>query len=216
MKAEETSFKIGRLVIALIITAAIFLLAVILVVFVLDNDELDKKIFTTLSDHITATRTRLLKDISFLGNHRFLIPANLILIVFFLISKNYWWAIRVTVVALSSLGLMSLLKNLIQRVRPPEPMVDGITNYGFPSGHALMSIAFYGLLIVIAIHFIYDKIQRWIIISFLIILILLIGFSRIYLRVHYTTDVIAGWSVGVLWLVTCLFFLEKIKTRKTD
>lgn len=215
MKAEETSFKIGRPAIALIVTAAIFLLAVIMVVFVLGNDQLDKKIFTILSDHITASRTGLLKDISFLGNHRFLIPANLILITYFLIKKKYWWAIGVAIVALSSLGIMSLLKNLIQRVRPPEPIVDGITNYGFPSGHALMSIAFYGLLIVIAVQFITNKIQRWVIISFLVILILLIGFNRIYLRVHYTTDVIAGWSVGILWMIACLFILEKIKTGRT-
>lgn len=215
MKAEQPSFNITRLTFVIIVLAAIFLLAVVLLVFVFNNDQVDEKIFMGLSDHITPARTSLLKDISFLGNHRFLIPANLILIAYFLFKKNYWWAIRTAAVALSSLGIMSLLKNLIQRVRPPMPIVNGITNYGFPSGHAFMSIAFYGLLIVIAVRFISNKTQRWVIISFLVILILLIGFSRIYLRVHYTTDVIAGWSVGILWMTACLFILEKIKTGRT-
>lgn len=214
MKPEEKSFSIGRPGTVVITLAAIFLLVVLLLVFILKDSGLDEEVFSGLSGHITPARTRFFKDISFLGNHRFLIPANLLLIAYLIIKKNYWWAIGVTVVALSSLGIMSLLKNLIGLHRPSMPLVDGITNYGFPSGHSFMSVAFYGFLIVIAEKFIGNKTQRWVIVSFLTLLILLIGFSRIYLRVHYTTDVIAGWSAGILWFAISLFFLERIKTRR--
>ena len=70
-------------------------------------------------------------------------------------------ALQPLLIALSSLGLMSLFKNLFQRDRPDHPLVNGITNYSFPSGHAMMSIAFYGLLIwLLGRHLRQHKIQR--------------------------------------------------------
>jgi undecaprenyl-diphosphatase len=149
-----------------------------------------------------------------LGNHRFLVPANLLLIAYFIIIKNKWWAIRVGGVALSSLGLMSVLKNLIQRDRPAMPLVDGITNYGFPSGHALMSVAFFGLLIMWTAETIKKKAQKNLIIGFCIFLVVVIGFTRIYLRVHYTTDVIAGWCAGIIWLGISVLLIEKLIPAK--
>ncbi len=121
-------------------------------------------------------------------------------------------AIRTGAVLLSSLLVMSLLKRLIQRQRPPDPLVDGITNYSFPSGHAFMSVAFYGLLIWYATIYIHTKWLRGMLIFFLLFVIALIGFSRIYLRVHYATDVIAGICIGFVWLDFCLWFIDKKQT----
>lgn len=152
----------------------------------------------------------MMRLITFLGNDAFLIPANLLLILFFIVNKRHKDALVVTVVALSSLGLMFLLKNSFQRIRPEEAMVQGIKNYSFPSGHALMSLAFYGLLIIYAARHIQNRILRQSIYLLLGFIILLIGFSRIYLNVHYTTDVIAGFSIGVCWLIFCLWAMQKI------
>lgn len=108
---------------------------------------------------------------------------------------------------------MSLFKNLFQRDRPDHPLVNGITNYSFPSGHAMMSIAFYGLLIwLLGRHLRQHKIQE-LVIGFLILLILLIGFSRIYLRVHYPSDVIAGYSFGIGWLWLSLRITSRIRVN---
>jgi undecaprenyl-diphosphatase len=82
-----------------------------------------------------------------------------------------------------------------------------------------MSVTFYGLLIYIVFKTYRDKDWKWIIISLLILLILIIGFTRVYLRVHYTTDVIAGYCIGFLWLVFAVWFLnrlEKYSQRELD
>jgi undecaprenyl-diphosphatase len=154
--------------------------------------------------------------ISFLGKHSFLIPANLLFLAYFLFIKNKKWALGVAAVSLSSLGLMSLLKNLIQRQRPAEPIVDGITNFSFPSGHAFMSVAFYGLLAWWMATIIKNKRLRIIVIVFLLLLILLISFSRIYLRVHYATDSLAGLSLGTAWLILSLAIIDKWQGRDMD
>ncbi len=171
----------------------------------------DQRIFDWLAPHINAGRTRFMSFISFGGNTYFLVPANLLLLFYFIIKKNKWWAVRVATVSLSSLGLMSLLKNSIQRHRPADPLVDGITNYSFPSGHAFMSVAFYGLLAYWAATEIKKGLLQRMLIIFCIIFIMAIGFTRIYLRVHYASDVLAGLGMGTAWLILSLAIIDKIK-----
>jgi undecaprenyl-diphosphatase len=182
-------------------------------VFLSDRNYLDQKIFSLIAPHIFESRTRFMLAVSFLGNHQFLIPANLFLVAFFIVGKNKWAAIRVGAVALGSLGLMSLLKNLFHRHRPENPLVQGITNFSFPSGHAFMSTAFYGLLIWWAASSMKNKWQRGIVIIFLILLVLLIGFSRIYLRVHYATDVITGCCIGFVCLILLLTIIDRLEEK---
>ncbi len=122
-------------------------------------------------------------------------------------------AIRVATIGLTSVGLMGLLKNIIHRVRPSGGMVEGVTNFSFPSGHAFMSVAFYGLLICWAAASIKNKWQKGIAIAFLIFWILLIGFTRIYLRMHYPTDVIAGFCMSTIWLITVLAIIDTIQAK---
>lgn len=213
MKQINLPFKRKKIVFWLFITCFLITAFVVWLVFFSNRNFLDQKIFNVIAPYISETRTRLMTTISFLSNHKFLIPANIFLIALFLFLNNRWEAIRVTVISLSSLGLMSLLKNLIQRDRPPNQLVEGITNFSFPSGHAMMSVAFYGLLIWWASKNITNKLLRNILVVLLLLLILMIGFSRIYLRVHYITDVIAGLCIGTIWLITLLAIMDRIKRK---
>ena len=179
------------------------------VVFIYGSNSFDQKTFDLINPHITESRTRVMRIISFLGKHTFLIPVIFLLIAWSLIKKNKWMAIRSAAVLLSSLLVMSILKSLIHRQRPPDPLINGITNYSFPSGHAFMGVAFYGLLIWYVTIYIRTKWLRRIVIFFLLLLMAAIGFSRIYLRVHYATDVIAGICLGFVWLDFCLWFIDK-------
>ena len=197
----------------LLIPAALVLIFIVWLVFIKGNGIPDEKVFSAISPHISESRTNFMKAVSFLGNHIFLIPANLLFIAYLIFRKNKWEAITAGVVALSSLVLMSLLKNLIRRQRPASPLVEGITNFSFPSGHAFMSVAFYGLLVWWALSSIKNKWQQRILISFLLFLIFIIGFSRIYLRVHYTTDVVAGFCMGTIWLIISLIIMDTIQAR---
>jgi undecaprenyl-diphosphatase len=199
----------------LLAVALILIFFLVWVVFVYGSNSFDQKTFSLINPHITESRTRIMRFISFLGKHTFLIPVIFLLIGWFLFKKNKWMAIRTAAVLLSSLVVMAILKSLIQRHRPPDPLVDGITNYSFPSGHAFMSVAFYGLLIWYATIYIQTKWLRKMVIFFLLLAVAAIGFSRIYLRVHYATDVIAGICIGFVWLDFCLWFIDKKQTSRS-
>ena len=99
-------------------------------------------------------------------------------------------------------GLINqILKRIVQRPRPTEYRIIDEKGYSFPSGHSMASVAFYGFLI----YLIYKKVKnpklKWIFILLLSILIILIGSSRIYLGVHYTSDVLAGFFVSTSYLL---------------
>lgn len=169
----------------------------------------EMRIFEKLATHTSALRNRIILFITFLGSHLFLIPANLVLLAFFLFFRKYsWFSVRVVVIALSSLALMLLLKYLFKRKRPLSPLLKAAKGLSFPSGHAITAVTFYGLLIYIINHTMPPILLKYVVTVFLVILILLIGFSRIYLRVHYVSDVVAGLIIGVLWLNVSLAVLN--------
>ena len=205
----------GSIVTRLFLVSLIALILLLVwVVFVYGKYTFDENVFRWFAPHITETRTKIMVAVSFFGNHVFLVPANLFLLILFWVRKNKPLAIRVAVVSISSVLLMSFLKTIFHRVRPDHPLVPGITNFSFPSGHSFMSVTFYGLLIwLVAISITNKSLQRLIIIS-LLLFVLLIGFSRIYLRVHYATDVIAGLSMGFTWLIISLNVIDWLETRK--
>lgn len=178
-------------------------------VMISKDPRLDSFVFNWTNNLVSRRTTDWMIAFSFLGKHSFLVPANLALITYFLLKKEVRTALATLFISLSSLGLMTLLKRIFQRSRPSEPLVEGITNFSFPSGHAFMSVAFYGLLIWWVMVSVRQKWLRRFIIFFLATIIITIGFSRIYLRVHYTTDVIAGFCIGTFWLTICLSIFAK-------
>jgi len=86
----------------------------------------------------------------------------------------------------------------------------------FPSGHAIMVVTFYGLLIYILQHSISIDWLKLMLTFLVVVLILLIGFSRVYLRVHYASDVAAGFVIGLLWLLLSLAVLKWLEGYVTS
>jgi membrane-associated phospholipid phosphatase len=200
------------IVISLLICALVVFVFVTRRIFVLHRTGFDQRVFQYLKEHVSERNNELALFFTFLGTHEFLIPANLVLIVYFLlIRKHKWYSIKIPAIALSSLVLMFILKQLFNRPRPAIPLLHEAKGLSFPSGHALMSVTFYGLLIYIVFKTVKNNKLKWTVIGFLILLILIIGFTRIYLRVHYTTDVIAGYCIGFLWLVLAVWLLNKLE-----
>lgn len=173
---------------------------------------IDLAIFDKLQPLTSPPLNRIMLFITGLGKHQFLVPANLVVIFYFLIiSKQSWFSIRSATIALSSLGLMFLLKYLFRRKRPLAPLLNAVRGLSFPSGHAIMAVTFYGFIIYILFHTISHSGVKYFLTVFLVILILLIGFSRVYLRVHYASDVLAGFIIGLLWLFISLTVLNGIE-----
>jgi membrane-associated phospholipid phosphatase len=214
MREGSIRKRINKMIVVIAFMAIFLLLIVIAIVFLFKNEKIDSTVFSFVAGHTSPEVTPAMRFISFLGKHSFLIPANLLLLLIFILKKEKWWAIRVGLVSLTSLGVMSLLKNSFQRLRPDDPLVLGISNYGFPSGHSMMAVAFYGLVAGWIAVYIENKLYRRASIAFLILLVLLIGYSRIYLRVHYVTDVLAGYCVGMIWLTFCLWIVKVFYNKK--
>jgi undecaprenyl-diphosphatase len=206
----------AEFIIALFLAIALISLAfAINVVFISNNHQFDNKVFGLVSQFETSLKTDFLLFITFLGNHKFLLPVNILMLAFFIVFKKHHLTIRITALLLTSVALLFLMKISIQRNRPDDPLLEAVSGFSFPSGHALMSVIFYGLVAYIAKAEIKIRWLRFLVVGLLLFLILLISYSRIYLRVHYASDVLAGLSVGFIWLVLSLWLIKKIEaTRK--
>jgi undecaprenyl-diphosphatase len=181
-------------------------------VFYLDNTTADEQAFAFVHSLVSDDTTRLMEVITFFGSHYFLIPANLLVALYFLLTKKSRYSIKVSAIALSSVLIMLGLKLLFNRHRPLIPLLEPAKGLSFPSGHAFMSVCFYGLLMII----IWKEekphpVLKWTLLLLVVALLLSIGFSRIYLRVHYFTDVLAGFCIGSFWLLLSSFMIDRIR-----
>lgn len=114
-------------------------------------------------------------------------------------------------------ALNQILKNIVQRPRPTEYRLIDQSGYSFPSGHSMASAAFYGFLIYLIYKKIKNKVLKNTIISVLALLIFLIGISRIYLGVHYTSDVLAGFLISISYLMIYIGIIDDyIGTSKNE
>lgn len=120
--------------------------------------------------------------------------------IVFLRTHHPRYVFAFLVVALGSALTNGVLKVLFALPRPTDPIaLVTIDSFSFPSGHSAVSFAVYGFLIFLALHRKASTTQKAAA-AFLAVLILLIGFSRLYLGVHYLSDVLGGFLVGALWL----------------
>ncbi len=193
----------------LIIFFLVFLLMVKLV-FVDHHLAFDESVAAYAHSKVSDLKTRLFLDLTFLGSQHFLLPAYIILTGIFLSIKklrNYGWRILLT--AVSGTAMMFSLKYLFERDRPLVPLLSPAAGHSFPSGHAFSSLLFFGILIFIVIHAIKNHWLKYLLIFILLFLSLLVGLSRIYLNVHFATDVIAGFSLAICWLLLSDWLLFK-------
>lgn len=206
-------FTIELLFLFLLLFALIIFIYATRMAFILQDAGFDERVFNAIKPYINPGMTRFMQFITFLGKHTLLIPLNFVLIAFFIYRKERWFATRIAVLSLSSLLLMFILKFYFQRERPLLPVIGEAKGFSFPSGHALISVVFYGLFIHMIWHEVKIKWLRILLVIILAFLIILIAFSRIYLRVHYASDVIAGLAVGFIWLVLSLNFVQRIEKK---
>lgn len=123
-----------------------------------------------------------------------------LLLLFVLFFRNKF-GITLVISCMTSLISNSLIKNIFRRIRPTHIRLIKQGGYSFPSGHAMISICFYGYLLYLVIKKVKNKYLKYILSLFLIVIILSIGISRIYVGVHYPTDVLAGYFLATCELV---------------
>lgn len=211
--------KLLSLELAVILVA--FVLSLLIVAFFINRiffvkkDKFDLRVFDFFRTYVSGTATKVMECFTFLGSQYFLIPAYILLIIYFLfIKKARWLGIKIAAVSISSLIVMFSLKLFFQRPRPLSPLLKQVQGLSFPSGHAFMSFSFFGLLMYILfkeLRFAWQKLAMFFLLS---IVVLMIGLSRIYLRVHYASDVITGFCMGFMWIVISLAVLSAIERHK--
>ena len=124
-----------------------------------------------------------------------------IIVLLFLIIKRNILRFYPLIVAVDVELLNLLLKFIVKRDRPNILQLVTVDNYSYPSGHAMMSMGVYGCFIYLIYKYVKNKKVKIIGISILSILILLIGISRIYLGVHYFSDIIGGYIASICYLI---------------
>ncbi len=137
--------------------------------------------------------------ITSLGNWKFVVVLALFVGVVLWIKRKknlippFWATLAGTEIT------VEVLKLIVHRARPIGASFLE-TSYSFPSGHAAISVALYGFLAFILMKEMKLKFERNIILTAAVLIILLIGFSRVYLGLHFPTDVLGGYLVGIVWL----------------
>ena len=160
---------------------------------------------------ISDFTTPIAKFITNFGGAIFLIVLAIIL---FIVIKNKKIGISIFSNLVIITALNQLLKRILQRPRPNEYRIIEETGYSFPSGHSMISMAFYGYLIYLIYKYVKNKYVKWTSIVLLSILICSIGISRIYLGVHYTSDVLGGFLISISYLVIYISAVNKFLIEK--
>ena len=164
--------------------------------------QFDHAFSTSLHEHSTLPTVSIFRFISHLGDASTLTSIGLLVLVGLVITRH-WQLLCVWVIAVLGVGFLNVsLKSIFQRVRPqlPDPWIVE-PGWSFPSGHAMGSLVVYGMLAYFVILIVTNRTLRYCIIVLATTLVVIIGFSRIYLGVHYFSDIAAGYCAATFWLV---------------
>ena len=157
-------------------------------------------------------RTGLGLAVTWFGNNATLIVLILVAILGLVLGRRYWTAFRVAFASGAGGLVITGLKLIFARARPLEPIVPA-EGYSFPSGHAFASTVFYGMMIYVVWSLTENRVARAAATIVGLFMVTAVGLSRVYLNVHFLTDVLAGWLAGGAWLVASLILVHVVETR---
>src|SRR5438093_8789294 len=168
-----------------------------------------------LRSHATDLGDKIFSAVSVLGSPLAMAVIGVV-VAAFLAIRRHWILLSGWVAAFAGAGVLTtVLKNVIQRPRPigADRFLHG-ESFSFPSGHALGSLIGYGMLAYLLVLLVDRRRQQLLIVAAAGVLIVAIGFSRLYLGVHYFSDIIGGYAAGLLWLSACISGLEVVRRRE--
>lgn len=210
-KTKEVIIKNWKWIVLFVCMAGFLLLAEdVFHKEIINGDIIGYKFISTYL--ISDFATPIAKFITNFGGAICLISISIML---FIIIKNK----KIGIAIIFNLGIVTilnqLLKGILQRPRPEEFRIINESGYSFPSGHSMISMAFYGFLIYLIYKNVKNTYLKWSLITILGILIVSIGISRIYLGVHYTSDVLAGFLISISYLIAYTSIVNKFVLKRT-
>jgi membrane-associated phospholipid phosphatase len=181
-----------------------------------EDTEDDQRLAEWLHGRATEPLTDLFRGITWLGNVPTLLAVTLLAVGIFWRRRERTDAVFVALAFLGGQVLSNGMKLGFRRERPffPDPLATEST-YSFPSGHALVSLTVYGSVALVLAQRLPTRGKRALVLATAAALVLAIGFSRLYLGVHFLSDVLAGYAAGAAWLALLYLALEA-RTRYTS
>ena len=184
-----------------IILGLCLILFITIMIFVIIKNDLyiDKYGYNLISKLKSSDMTNIIKIITNIGG-TIIIAVVTILSLFIFRKKKIDICIILNLLGICILNNV-LIKNIIARDRPTGINIIEENGYSFPSGHTAISTVVYGYLIYLIYNYVSNKKLKYVLISILSIIILVVGLTRIYLGVHYTSDVLGGYLLGISYLL---------------
>ncbi len=177
---------------------------------------IDPPVWSFMIDHRTSALTSVAITVTTLGSTVSMTIIAAATVVILLVKRRRGDVALVAIVAAGAGLLVTVGKTTVGRERPPvEYRLVTETNESFPSGHSLASAAILGVLLVVLLPSIRGATGRFAVIAAAGVFVLAIGLSRLYLGVHWATDVLGGWVTGLAWLFCCLTVRRVWRRRAT-
>lgn len=197
----------------IVVLAALLLFILILVCLLVGRPMyIDQAIPNFIAGLRTEWLTAIMDKITILGEKYFIVALVLVIACIYYFKKNKYNAIMMCVNLFNIVVLNKGIKYVVRRERPINMLIEE-DGFSFPSGHTMLSIGVYGLLI----YFIYKSniksSVKKLLITILTLIILIVGLSRLYLGVHYPTDVIGGYLITLAYLIVYVTVMVKIEKR---
>ncbi len=222
MNKTKTKKELIFLSIEMLVVVLVFLASFIVSIYIIKNIVLEAKgnfdtaVSNYVGQYVSDSNTSVMNFFTFFGSQFFLVPVYLLLIAYYLFfKKDRWMGLKVAAVSISSLLIMFSLKQFFGRERPLMPLLNEVNGLSFPSGHSFMSFSLCGILIYIIHKMPWDRSLKYLAYLLLLTVTFFVGLSRIYLRVHYPSDVVAGFCMGMIWVVISLFVIKTIERKST-
>ena len=177
-------------------------------IFTEKEDVFDNSVIHFFSPFHSAGILKAMEVFTFFGSSYFLLPAYSILVVYFLIKRHRGYSINIAFMGVGSTLMVYAFKLLFHRHRPELSLIH-LDTYSFPSGHTVSSFIFCALIAWLVRRSHVNIAVKWIIYLLLFLLTLTIGISRIILGVHYPSDVAAGFSLGLAWVIAAWWLVTQ-------
>jgi membrane-associated phospholipid phosphatase len=175
----------------------------------------DMKVFEALSGYTSPFATDVMLTLTFFGSALFILPAYFLLAgIVYYFKRNRFLSIAIIVIGLFSRLLLFIIKNVFRRERPLQKLTDEAHGFSYPSGHSFSSFAFYGLVLYFIWKTELKLAWKWLLSLLLFLFAASIAFSRVYLHVHFASDVLAGFCLSLIWLGVSLWILERTQKQR--
>jgi undecaprenyl-diphosphatase len=175
----------------------------------------DRTIIDNVQGLETPFLTIVMKFFTFIGSAPFVIVLSIFLLFFLYKVLHHRFELILFVAAIAGSAILNgILKQFFQRVRPDFHRLIDIEGFSFPSGHAMNAFTVYGIISFLLWRHIPSRLGRGALLLISTVMILTIGISRIYLGVHYPSDIVGGYFASGFWVTTAILFFQYYQEKR--